>query len=259
MAILLTNDDGIDAPGLAALAEALAGLDDLVVSAPADNRSGVGMSITLGRDLQAKRHEDGPGGIQRHSLDGTPADAVKYGLQKLFGGKAPRLVVSGVNLGPNLGINVRCSGTVGAAMEAVVAGIPALAVSVDYVIPTNWDGAKHYARKLAEKALAMIEDGRHGAFMLNLNVPAKPPEEILGLVVARHGVGGIKDIMTPRGQPDKYHLTPEWVPIVPEDGCDTAAFNQGYAVVTPMMLDMTHHGLLGALQDEWRDDLLTRV
>lgn len=255
MAILLTNDDGVDAPGLAALAEALAGLDELAVSAPASNKSGVGMSITLGRDIKVVKQPDGPGGIPRYSVDGTPADAVKYGLQHLLRGKEPRLVVSGINLGPNLGINVRCSGTVGAAFEAVIAGIPALAVSVDYVIPTNWEGAKHYARLIAEKALAMADAGRYGAFLLNLNVPSKQPEEIPGIIATRHGSGGILDIMTPQGDGENYRHTGQWVEMPPETGCDMAAFGAGHAVLTPLQIDMTNHGMLADLLDGWKGEV----
>lgn len=256
MAILLSNDDGVDAPGLLELAEALAGIDDLFIAAPAGNQSGVGMGITLGRDIKVERREDTAGGVARYAVHGTPSDAVKYGLQHVLRHEKPRLVVSGINLGPNLGINVRCSGTVGAAFEAVVAGIPALAVSVDYVIPTNWTGARHYARLMTEKALAMTAEGRYGAFMLNLNVPARDPGDIPGLVAMRHGVGGILDIMSPRGDGENYHHTPEWVEITRADACDTAAFQEGYAVVTPMRYDLTNAELLEGMRENWKDELI---
>lgn len=254
MSILLTNDDGVDAPGLDALATALVGLGELYVAAPATNQSGVGMAITIGRKLRLREMPAGPGGAVRRSLDGTPADAVKYGIQHLLKGKKPRLVVSGINHGPNLGINVRCSGTIGAACEAVVSGVPAVAVSVDYTIPPVWEGAAHYARIVAEKALAMVNEGNHGIFLLNLNVPALPPEKIKGLVLAPHGVGGFRDILAPR-EDAHYELEGEWITLAPESGCDTAALMAGYAVVTPFQLDMTHSGLMDHLKTAWRDDL----
>lgn len=258
MAILLTNDDGADAPGLAALAEALAGLDDLYIVAPASNQSGVGMGISIYRDLEAKKLPDGPGGIPRHSLSGTPADAVKYGLQHILADKPPRLVVSGINLGPNLGRNIRCSGTVGAAAEAVIDGFPALAVSVGYVIPTDWSGAKHYARLVAEKALKMIDEGEK-IFLLNLNVPSAPPEKIPGMVTARQGIGGIHDILSVRSAEDNsYFMEGEWVHVPPENDCDMIAFSEGYAVITPMQLDMTHHAFMAELRRKWKDDLIER-
>lgn len=252
MAILLTNDDGIDAPGLAALAEALAGLDDLYVSAPAGNRSGVGMAITLDRPLKAAKHPDGAAGEKRYSVDGTPSDATKFGLQHVVGDAVPRLVVSGINLGQNIGTNIRCSGTVGAAFEAVAAGVPALAVSAGYEEEMNWEGAKFYARKIAQKLLAMP---RREAFVLNLNVPPLPPEKIPGLVVAPHGMGGYHDELSVRRDGDGYHSEANWRYDVPDGDCDSAAFRAGYAVLTPLRFEMTHDLLMDSLCREWADDV----
>ena len=249
MAILITNDDGIDAPGLAAMVEALQGLDTLYVAAPAGNQSGVGTGITIGRSLRAVRHPDGPGGTVRYSLDGTPSDAVKFGLAHLLGGEKPRLVASGINLGPNIGRNVRCSGTVGAAFEAVASGIMALAVSVDYVIPPNWEGAGHYARLAAERLLAGPPPEE--AFVFNLNVPSAAPEEIAGMVFARHGAGGFQDTLVADADPGRYSLGGEWMTFAPGGDCDGAAFASGYAVATPLRLEMTHAGMLSRLRDEW--------
>ncbi len=257
MAILVTNDDGIDAPGLAALVDALTGLDQLVVSAPATNQSGVGMGISLNRDLHPKQHDDAPNGTHRYSITGTPADAVKYGLQHALQGIRPRLVVSGVNLGPNLGRNIRSSGTVSAAFEAVTSGIPAVAVSVDYVIPTNWNGAKHYARMVVDKALAMAEDAKN-PFLLNLNVPSRDAEEIPGLIAARHGLGGINDILVSSDNGKTYRLDADFVQGHPSGDCDTAAFMAGYAVVTPMQYDLTDHAFLSELRRTWQDCLSER-
>lgn len=252
MAILLTNDDGIDAPGLAALAEALAGLDEIIVSAPAGNQSGVGMAITLDRDLTAKRHPDGPNGEVRYSVDGTPSDATKFGLQHAVAGKDVRLVVSGINLGQNLGTNVRCSGTVGAAFEAVATGVTALAVSVGYDEPVNWDGAKAYARSIAERVLALRDCA---PFVLNLNVPSLPEDEIPGLVVAHHGVGGFHDTLAVREDGKQYRAEAAWRMDVPEVDCDAAAFRAGYAVITPLRFEMTHDVMMDELCREWAEDV----
>ncbi len=257
MAILVTNDDGVDAPGLAALVDALAGLDDLVVSAPATNQSGVGMGISLNRDLHPASHDNGPAGTPRHSITGTPADAVKYGLQHLFTGETPRLVVSGINLGPNLGRNIRSSGTVSAAFEAMTVGISAVAVSVEYKIPTNWNGAKHYARMVVEKALGMAETAPR-PFLLNLNVPSREPGDIPGLVAARHGAGGIHDIMVPSESGRVYRLGPDFTYMKPEGDCDAAVFGEGYAVLTPMQYDLTDHPFLSEIRRTWQDCLTER-
>lgn len=252
MAILLTNDDGIDAPGIAALAQALAGLDEIIVSAPAGNQSGVGMAITLDRDLTAKRHPDGPNGEIRYSVDGTPSDAAKFGIQHAAAGKNIRLVVSGINLGQNLGTNIRCSGTVGAAFEAVAAGLTALAVSVGYDDPVNWDGAKTYARNIAEKALTLKSSE---PFVINLNVPSLPPDEIPGLVVAHHGLGGFHDTLAVRQTGKQYRVEAAWHTRIPETDCDTAAFKAGYAVITPLRFEMTHNEMMDELCREWADEV----
>ncbi|MCL2001394.1 MAG: 5'/3'-nucleotidase SurE [Planctomycetes bacterium] len=254
MAILLVNDDGIDAPGLAALIDALEGLDDLYVSAPDSNQSGVGMAISIDRDIQVKRHPGGPGGIPRYSLNGTPADAIRFGLQHILGGKPPRLVVSGINHGPNLGRNVRCSGTVGAALEALTRGVPALAVSVSFVANPNWEGAKHYARILTEKAVAMAGENNCQPFLLNLNVPSEFPDKIRGLVAARHGLGGFYDDLEPHPDGKTYSLGGEWIDTPPESGCDAAIFTAGYAVLTPMRFEMTDEDLLVCLKEKWKGD-----
>lgn len=255
MAILLTNDDGVDAPGLTALAEALAGLDDLVISAPSENQSGVGMGISIRRSLRAERLSDGPAGAPRHSLDGTPVDAVKYALDFIFRDRPPRLAVSGVNHGPNLGRNVRCSGTVGAAFEALASGIPALAVSVGYSIPPKWEAAKIYARKMAEMMLDRIKEAPKPAFLINLNVPSLDPKDIRGLAAARHGTGGFLDGLAPGPSGDSFVLGGEWLFTPPESGCDAAAFEAGYAVMTPLRLEMTHDALLDDLRRDWRERL----
>lgn len=249
MAILLTNDDGIDAPGIAALAEALEGLDSLVVSAPAGNRSGVGGSITLGRSMKTVRHPDGPAGnFPRHSIDGSPADAVKYGLQRITAGNPPRLVASGINNGLNIGFNIRNSGTLGAAFEAAESGIPALAVSMRRSDTPDWRAAKHFARLLAAKMLA-LPAGRP-PFVLNLNTPSCAPEEVRGLVFARAGLGGYNDLLVP-GEDGRFSLHAEWIRTDADSNCDGAAVDAGYAVATPLRVDMTDAALMARLCGDW--------
>lgn len=249
MSILLSNDDGVDAPGLAALAEALAGLDDLYISAPSRNRSGVGMGMTLDRHLTVVRHGDWPGVVERYAIDGTPTDAVKFGLQQLLAGRSPRLVVSGINYGPNTGRSVRHSGTIGAAFEAYAWGVPALAVSVGFVTPPYWESGKIYARLVAEKALELAK--KRPAFMLNLNVPALPPERIKGIRLAPHGRGGYEDAMLGAGAPDRFHICGDWMEAEEDAVCDASCFARDYAVVTPLRYEMTDEELLASLGREW--------
>ncbi|MDR1613355.1 MAG: 5'/3'-nucleotidase SurE [Planctomycetota bacterium] len=250
MSILLSNDDGIDAPGLAALADALSGLDDIYVSAPSGNRSGAGMAVTIGRDITPRAYPDGPGGFKRVAVDGTPTDAMKYGLQFLVPDR-PRLVASGINHGPNLGRNVRCSGTVGAAMEGLLWGIPALAASVDCVERPDWSGAKHYARLVAERILAAGDAFQ--PVLLNLNVPALPPEAIRGFALVRHGTGGFNEYFVSGGSGGAFQLGGEWLDTPLGECCDAAAINRGYAVLTPMRFDMTDVQALDRLRGDWDD------
>ena len=249
MSILLTNDDGVDAPGLLALVDALRDLDDLYIAAPVKNCSGVGGAITLDRNLSVIRYPDWPGVVARTAIDGTPVDAVKYGIRHLLEDNPPRLVVSGINHGPNIGRNVRCSGTVNAAFEALLFDVPALAVSVEYLVPPVWDGAIHYTRLVAEHALDLAE--RRRDFVLNLNVPGLDPDQIHGLFFAPQGRGGYNDFLARIGTGDTFEPDGDWV--APEGGvhCDASAFTDGYAVLTPMRYEQTHDELLAQLESEW--------
>ncbi len=249
MAILLTNDDGVDAPGISELALALKGLDELHVAAPEKNMSGVSAGITITRNLQAKRHPAGAAGEERWSVDGTPADAAKFGLQHVLSNVPPRLVASGVNFGPNIGVNVRSSGTVGAAFEAVSAGVNALAVSVEYIHPTNWAAVKHYARKVAKMMLALPPGGE--PFVLNLNVPSADPGDIKGLVIARHGSGGVRDSIVVEKRGDVFHLEAEWMETPSDGDCDASAFLSGHAVLTPLRFEMTDDARMAFLAEQW--------
>lgn len=157
------------------------------------------------------------------------------------------------HLGPNLGLNIRCSGTVGAAFEAVAAGVPALAVSVEYSTDVNWEGAKYYARVMAEKILRLPQPLE--PFVLNLNVPSRNPADIPGLVIAHQGVGGFRDRLEVVREGDSYKLDADWSFVEPDGDCDTAAFNAGYAVLTPLRFEMTHDAMMADLCRHWKEDI----
>lgn len=250
MTILLSNDDGIDAPGLEALRQALAGLDDLVICAPSRNHSGMGSAITVGRPIAAERLADGPGGEPRYAVSGTPADAVKYGLRQVLGGQTPRLVASGINHGPNIGQNVRYSGTVGAALEGAWAGASALAVSVDYTIPPVWDAGIHYARKVAEKMLAHPRP-----LFLNLNAPAGPASEGRGFCLVRHGRSGYEEFFVEHGDDGSLKIDGAMRHRDTNDDTDGHRFLNGYATLTPLSLDWTSEHALAELRDAGWGDL----
>ncbi|MBN2712229.1 MAG: 5'/3'-nucleotidase SurE, partial [Planctomycetes bacterium] len=131
MTILISNDDGIEAPGIAMLVEALAGIDELVVVAPRENRSGIGHAVTFDSPVKIEEMPPAPCGAQRIAVYGTPADSVKYAIKKHLI-ERPGLVVTGVNRGLNVGVNVLYSGTIGAAFEGLIHGINAVAVSASY-------------------------------------------------------------------------------------------------------------------------------
>ena len=251
--ILLANDDGVEAPGLFALAGALRGLAELFICAPLENQSGVGSALTIGGFVDFKPFPDAPEGVPRMAVGGTPVDAVKYGLREWLRGRPPDLVVSGINWGFNIGRNVRYSGTLGAAFEAAWTGVTAIAVSCDYRDPPIWDAAVHYARLVARHCLT--RPPRPGT-VLNLNVPALPVGEVKGLRVGGMGRGGYREEVIKDGGASRFalagHLEVSDSAVADVDG---ALLHDGYAVLTPLALDWTDREALAALKSEpWRSD-----
>jgi len=186
--ILLTNDDGIHASGIAALRRALEGLGDVLTIAPAANMSAVARSITIDRPLRPRPATFGDG-FAGLALDGTPSDCVRVGLTGIYG-PPPDLVVSGVNLGGNMGVDVAYSGTVAAALEAVVRGLPGLAFSVEEREPGWLDEAVPLLRAIVVQAL---EHGLPAATALNVNLPDRPLADIRAPRVTRLGGASCHD------------------------------------------------------------------
>jgi 5'-nucleotidase len=238
--ILVTNDDGITAPGLFALVEALRDLGDVSVLAPDRNWSASGHVKTLHRPLRVKevKLQDGTPAM---ASDGAPSDCVALAMLGLLDGLD--LVVSGINPNPNVGHDVTYSGTVTAAMEAVIWGLPGLAVSLES--PENHLGSVDYgpaaviARKVAEQ---MLKSQVHPDIVLNLNVPGLPLPEIKGLQVTRQGLRVYHDELLvrsdPRGVP-YYWIGGDPPTGVPDQGTDIGALKAGYASLTPLNLDLT--------------------
>ncbi len=186
--ILLTNDDGIHASGIAALRRALEGLGDVLTIAPVANMSAVARSITIDRPLRPRPASFGDG-FPGLALDGTPSDCVRVGLTGVYG-PPPDLVVSGVNLGGNMGVDVAYSGTVAAALEAVVRGLPGLAFSVEERTPGWLDEAVPLLRAIVVQAL---EHGLPAATALNVNLPDRPLVDIRAPRVTRLGGASCHD------------------------------------------------------------------
>jgi 5'-nucleotidase len=239
--ILVTNDDGIMAPGLTALAEALSALGRVVVVAPERDNSAASHSLTMRRPLLVR--EDGP---DRFAIDGTPADCVIVGVGKLLKGR-PALLVSGINPGPNLGDDISYSGTVSAAIEGTMVGIPSLAVSLAGEPGVGYELAAEYGARLAGMVL---RKGLPPDTLLNINVPP----EAKGLRFTRQGRrkydGAIQETADPWSR--KHYWIGGGTPVL-DAGADTdvQAVVAGWVSVTPLHLDRTNYDALGFLAHTW--------
>ena len=249
MRILLTNDDGINALGMAVLEAIAAQLsDDVWVCAPSEENSGAGHSLTLHLPVRLRQH-----GQRRFSVTGTPTDAVNLALRKLFADKFPDLVISGVNNGENLADDVTYSGTISAAMEAALAGIPAVAMSQALRDAGHGFSA---AEGWAAKVLAPLLDLQMAKrTVVNVNFPALAAGDVKGIRVVRQGFhdyarGSLIEGTDPRGRP-YYWFGLHDIEHTLDHGTDLEAVNDGYVSVTPLQLDLTHHASLGKLAESY--------
>ncbi|HOW57930.1 MAG TPA: 5'/3'-nucleotidase SurE [Smithellaceae bacterium] len=245
MRYLLTNDDGIYARGLSALRAELSRDADCLIVAPEIEQSAVGHAITISRPLTVRKATKN-GRFLGHAVCGTPADCVKIGIRELSE-KPVDLVVSGINRGANAGINVIYSGTVSAATEASIMGVPSLAVSLDTRGEADFTAAAAFARRMA--GIIMKNSSWQGA-AINVNVPALPQEKIKGIVVVRQGRGTIIEKFEKRIDPRDnayYWIDGEFQPPQETDS-DIGALAKGYITVTPIQYDLTNYDLLGELQ-----------
>ncbi len=244
--VLVTNDDGVQAPGLRALFDAVRHLGRAVIVAPEQDRSAVSHALTMNRPLRVRQQAE-----DVHAIDGTPTDCVTIGMNKLLP-ERPVLLVSGINPGGNLGDDISYSGTVSAAIEGTMYGIPSLAFSLVGEAPHDFTVAAGVAWRLAALAL---EFGLPPATLLNVNVPALPAGEIRGLKFTRQGRrvyrNDIQELADPWGRPH-YWIgggQPYWD--AGED-TDAEAIRQGYISVTPIQLDLTNHAGIRDLAERWR-------
>ena len=249
MRFLLTNDDGIYARGLTALCRELSKDAECIIVAPEIEQSAVGHAITISRPLMVRKARKN-GSFLGYAVAGTPADCVKIGISELAGGPVD-LVVSGINLGANVGINVLYSGTVSAATEAAIQGIPSLAISLDTHREADFSAAARFARRMA----AFILETPLPEVALNVNVPAIPEEEIRGVVVAKQGRARLMECFERRIDPREniyYWLAGETeLPLHEDEESDGSCLKRGMITITPIYYDLTRHDLL--------DDLKARV
>ncbi len=247
MRFLLTNDDGIYAPGLGALYRELSQIAECLIVAPEVEQSAVGHAITIFRPLMVRRVNRN-GQFLGYAVAGTPADCVKLGIREISAGPLD-LVVSGINMGANVGTNVIYSGTVSAATEAAIMGLPSLAVSLDARREADFSCAARFARKMAE----FITAGDFaGAIALNVNVPNLPKSEIKGIAVTRQGKTRLIENFAQRVDPrDNTYYWLAGETLCPQDeGLDTdaQAIRNGWVSVTPIQYDLTCYRRLAELE-----------
>jgi 5'-nucleotidase len=244
--ILVTNDDGIHAQGLQVL-ERIAHLltDDVWVAAPEMEQSAASHSLTINRPLRLRQL-----GEKRFTIDGTPTDCVLLAINRLFGRDKPTLVLSGVNHGSNIGEDVTYSGTIAAAMEGTLLGLPSIALSQHYEngTPPIWNTAETWGPTVIRRAVSVPWPGN---VLLNVNFPARAADEVTGIEIVRHGKRKLADDLIeridPRGRP---YI---WIGALHGDADTTpdtdihVVLNGGIAV-TPLALDLTHTPTLAALR-----------
>jgi 5'-nucleotidase len=245
--ILITNDDGFQAPALAALARHLAALGRVTVFAPDHNWSAAGHTRTMHKPLRVTESRLADG-TPLYCTTGTPSDCVGLALLGVLP-ERPDLVVSGINQGSNVGHDITYSGTVAAAMEGTIAEIPSLAVSQDTDGEPTWD-LEFAARSVAELARQVLARGLPPKVLLNVNFPALPPDQIRGVQITRLGRRIYRDTLIrrldPRGMP--YYWLGGGTPTgEPEAGTDLGALEAGYVSVTPLNMDMTDRALMAEM------------
>jgi 5'-nucleotidase len=249
MKILVTNDDGVQAPGLLALAQAMRKLGDVTVLAPDRNWSASGHVKTMERPLRVRETRLADG-TKAYTSDGAPSDCVALAVLGVLDQKYD-LVVSGINPNANIGHDVTYSGTVTAAMEAVISGVPGIAVSLNS-LPEHGEldyapaacAALRVAKQVAARGLP------EGVF-LNVNVPCLPENEFKGYMITRQGLRVYRDALVsrqdPRGRP-YYWIGGDFPTGIPEDGTDVGALAAGYVSLTPLQLDLTARNALETLK-----------
>jgi 5'-nucleotidase len=239
--ILVTNDDGITAPGIRALIDVMNTIGDVVVVAPDSPQSGMGHAITLDSTLYCTEITVDKGPQKEYQCSGTPADCVKLAVNELMSRK-PDLCVSGINHGSNSSINVIYSGTMSAAIEAGIEGVPAIGFSLlDYRWTADFEPLKPFIEKITRNAL---KNSIPSDVVLNVNFPLLPKKEIKGIKICRqakaHWVEKFDKRQSPMGK-DYYWLTGEFINEDKEDDTDEAALAHGYISVVPTQFDLTAH------------------
>lgn len=252
--ILVTNDDGITAPGIRALVNAVKGLGKVIVVAPDSPQSGMGHAVTIGEPLRLHKTEVFDG-IDSWECSGTPVDCVKLARDIILIGK-PTICLSGINHGANHSINVIYSGTMSAAMEAAIEGVPSIGFSLlDYRYDADFSLAGDIAHTLAKK---MLEHPMPEHTLLNVNIPKISADNFKGIKICRQAYAKWQEEfdhrVDPRGK-DYYWMTGKFVNMDTGAETDVEALAEGYASVVPVKFDLTDHAIKEKISNEWSDIL----
>lgn len=247
--ILICNDDGITAPGIRALVQAVKGLGDIVVVAPDSPQSAMGHAVTISKPLRLQK-VDIYGDIPAYQCSGTPADCVKLAVDKVLHRK-PDLLLSGINHGSNSSINILYSGTMSAAMEGAIEGIPSAGFSLcDFSYDADFNLAAKIARSVAEN---IINNGLPIGVLLNVNIPKVALEEFKGTKVCRQALAKWEEDFDERLDPNgkKYYwLTGKFVNYDKGNDTDEWALANGFASIVPVQFDLTAHNSIGLI-NQW--------
>ncbi len=250
--ILITNDDGVTAPGIRALVEAVKGLGKIIVVAPDKPQSGMGHAITIGQPLRMSKVNVFEG-VEAYSCSGTPVDCVKLAVDKVIHDK-PAICLSGINHGANHSINVIYSGTMSAALEASIESIPSIGFSLlDMSIEADFTAAKKYARILVEHMLSSKQADKH--VCLNVNIPKGEDKLIKGIKICRQAYAKYQEEFDERKDPHgrKYYwLTGEFLNFDKGKDTDVWALEHNYVSVVPVQFDLTNHALKKKLETNWK-------
>ncbi len=253
--ILISNDDGIEAAGILSLAAAMDGLGDIIVVAPLHEQSAVGHAITMRDPVRARPwpFRVPSGQVTAFAVTGTPADCVKLAMDKLVPRK-PDLVISGINHGPNTAVNIIYSGTVSAATEASILGIPAIAFSYCKWGGGDFEASGRVARQIAQRVL---KGGLTPGILLNVNIPDLPFDDIKGVMITRQARSKWEESFAERKDPYNrtyYWLSGTFVNLDTGENTDVFAVENGFVSVTPIHHDLTAYSALDSLE-KWNWDI----
>ena len=248
--ILVTNDDGIAAPGIRNLVKSVADLGDVVIVAPDSHQSGMGHAITISNILRIAPYDFRMAGVQAYKTSGTPVDCVKLAIYKILKRK-PDVLLSGINHGSNASINVIYSGTMSAAVEGALEDIPSVGFSLcDFAEDADFRASRDVARTVTKQVLA---HGTPKGTCLNVNIPKLAPEDVKGLRVCRQAAGHWADSFEERQAPGGrtyYWMTGNFTDIDNGEDTDEWALRNGYVSVVPVHYDLTAHHAIAEL-NQW--------